>query len=40
VHGADFRAREREYEHYETWRAWHRDGLPRALRRLRRRMRG
>lgn len=40
VHGADFRAREREYEHYQAWRAWHRDGLPKALRRARRRMRG
>jgi hypothetical protein len=40
VHGADFRAREREYDHYEVWRNWHRDGLPRALRRLRRRVRG
>lgn len=37
VHGADFRARERQYDHYETWRKWHREGLPRALRRLRRR---
>lgn len=37
VHGPDFRAREREYAHYEVWRKWHRDGLPRALRRLRRR---
>jgi len=37
VHGADFRARERQYDHFETWRKWHREGLPRALRRLRRR---
>ncbi|GEM_PF-1380605 len=36
VHGPDFRRREREYEHFEIWRRWHRDGLPRALRRLRR----
>jgi hypothetical protein len=35
VHGADFRSREREYAHFEVWRKWHRDGLPRALRRLR-----
>jgi hypothetical protein len=34
VHGADFRRREREYEHYEAWRRWHRDGLPKSLRRL------
>jgi hypothetical protein len=39
VHGPDFRARERQYDHYEVWRAWHRDGLPRALRRARRRLR-
>jgi hypothetical protein len=37
VHGADFRAREREYAHFDVWRKWHREGLPRALRRLRRR---
>jgi len=36
VHGPDFRRREREYEHYEVWRVWHRDGLPLALRRMRR----
>jgi len=35
VHGPDFRRREREYEHYELWRRWHRHGLPLALRRLR-----
>jgi hypothetical protein len=39
VHGADFRARERQYDHYEVWRAWHRDGLPKALRRARLRTR-
>ncbi|MDQ3001381.1 MAG: hypothetical protein M3Y08_08985 [Fibrobacterota bacterium] len=36
VHGPDFRKREREYGFYELWRRWHRDGLPKALRRLRR----
>jgi hypothetical protein len=36
VHGPDFRKREREYAHYEIWRRWHRLGLPKALRRLRR----
>ena len=36
VHGPDFRKREREYDHYEIWRKWHRDGLPKALRRLQR----
>lgn len=35
VHGADFRRREREYDHFEVWRRWHRDGLPKALRRMR-----
>lgn len=38
VHGADFRARERRYAHFEVWRKWHREGLPKALRRLRRRL--
>jgi hypothetical protein len=37
VHGADFRARERLYAHFEVWRKWHREGLPKALRRKRRR---
>jgi hypothetical protein len=36
VHGPDFRRREREYDHFEIWRRWHRDGLPKALRRLKR----
>ena len=36
VHGPDFRKREREYDHYDLWRRWHRDGLPKALRRLKR----
>lgn len=36
VHGPDFRKREREYDHYEAWMKWHREGLPKALRRLRR----
>jgi hypothetical protein len=40
VHGPDFRRREREYAHYEIWRKWHREGLPKALRRLRRRSAG
>ncbi|MDB5050119.1 MAG: hypothetical protein JWO30_3190 [Fibrobacteres bacterium] len=35
VHGPDFRRREREYDHFEVWRDWHRYGLPKALRRLR-----
>ncbi len=34
VHGGDFRKREREYDHYRVWREWHREGLPRALRRM------
>ncbi|HKP97699.1 MAG TPA: hypothetical protein VJ385_18300 [Fibrobacteria bacterium] len=34
VHGPDFRRREREYDHFEAWRKWHRYGLPRVLRRL------
>lgn len=37
VHGSDFRRLEREYDHYEVWRKWHREGLPKALRRLNRR---
>lgn len=37
VHGADFRSRERLYAHFEVWRKWHREGLPKALRRKRRR---
>ncbi|MEO7423574.1 MAG: hypothetical protein ABI036_00200 [Fibrobacteria bacterium] len=36
VHGADFRAREREYAHFRAWRNWHRHGLPKALKRLQR----
>jgi hypothetical protein len=36
VHGPDFRRREREYDHFEIWRRWHRDGLPKALKRLKR----
>ncbi|MDB5105823.1 MAG: hypothetical protein JWP91_3512 [Fibrobacteres bacterium] len=36
VHGPDFRRKEREYEHFEIWRRWHRDGLPKAVRRLQR----
>lgn len=39
VHGADFRKREREYEHFAVWRKWHREGLPAALRRLQRKAR-
>jgi hypothetical protein len=35
VHGPDFRKREREYAHFEAWRRWHREGLPKALGRLR-----
>jgi hypothetical protein len=34
VHGRDFRLRERQYAHFHVWRKWHREGLPRALRRL------
>ena len=37
VHGRDFKAREREYAHYADWRKWHREGLPKALRRMIRR---
>lgn len=37
VHGPDFRKREREYDHYEAWRTWHRHELPKALRRMRKR---
>ena len=33
----DFKARDREYAHYADWRKWHREGLPKALRRLIRR---
>ncbi len=40
VHGRDFRLRERQYEHYRTWREWHRTGLPKALRRMMRDERG
>lgn len=40
VHGADFRRREREYAHYQVWRKWHREGLPKALRRMQRRAKG
>jgi hypothetical protein len=36
IHGSDFRRREKEYRHYEIWRRWHREGLPKALRRLKR----
>ena len=36
VHGPDFRKREREYDHFAAWWKWHREGLPKALRRLRR----
>ena len=36
VHGREFRRRERAYEFYEAWRDWHRTGLPKALRRMRR----
>jgi hypothetical protein len=33
VHGREFRRREKEYRHYEEWRVWHRDVLPRIIRR-------
>jgi hypothetical protein len=36
VHGPEFRKRERAYAHFEVWRNWHRDGLPKSLRRIRR----
>lgn len=32
IHGREFRKREKEYRHYETWRKWHRDVLPKILR--------
>lgn len=34
VHGRDFRMRERQYEHFEVWRKWHREVLPKVLRRM------
>ncbi len=36
VHGPEFKKRERAYAHFEVWRNWHRDGLPKSLRRMRR----
>jgi hypothetical protein len=36
IHGSDFRRREKAYAHYDLWRRWHREGLPKALRRMRR----
>lgn len=36
VHGRAFRQAEKAYPHFEVWMNWHRLGLPRSLRRLRR----
>jgi hypothetical protein len=33
IHGREFRRLEKEYRNYEEWRAWHRDALPRIIRR-------
>ena len=32
VHGREFRRREKEYRHYEIWRRWHREVLPKVIR--------
>lgn len=34
IHGRDFRLRERQYRHYREWMEWHRQGLPKALRKM------
>jgi len=34
VHGRDFRERERQFEHYEEWKKWHAEVLPRNVRKL------
>jgi hypothetical protein len=36
VHGPAFRKREKAYVHFDAWRRWHRDGLPKSLRRMQR----
>jgi len=33
VHGREFRKREKQYRHFDQWQRWHRDVLPRILRR-------
>jgi hypothetical protein len=33
VHGSDFRRCEKTYAHYEAWMRWHRESLPKILRR-------
>ncbi len=33
VHGREFRRREKEYRHYGEWLRWHRETLPRVLKR-------
>ena len=33
VHGREFRRMEKQYRHYDAWRKWHREVLPRILRR-------
>ena len=32
VHSREFRRREKEYRHYEEWQRWHRETLPRIIR--------
>jgi len=34
VHGRDFRERERQFEHYQEWKRWHAEVLPRNVRKL------
>jgi hypothetical protein len=36
VHGSAFRKAEKQYRHFDVWMHWHRHGLPRSLRNLRR----
>lgn len=36
VHGPEFKRRERQYLHFSIWQNWHRHGLPKSLRSLRR----
>jgi len=36
VHGRDFRLREKQFEHFEEWKRWHAEILPRNVRALQR----
>ena len=36
VHGAEFRKREKQFEHYEQWKRWHAEVLPKNVRALQR----